>query len=243
MVKPPAGPTPPRPRSYALDYLRATVTVLVVLLHAILAYPTWGIFNPTDYVHSTAPVIDPVPSQVFDLPPVLLNNFFMALMFFISGLFAWQSLTKNGAAAFLIDRWRRLGIPFVVSLAVIMPVAYYPAFLRTGAEEDALSYWLGWSWNSGPAWFLSMLFGFDLLLAICFQVMGQTGRAVPEALVTQPPAFFLALVILSGLAFMQLTAYRMVAARMLHGALQCHTQHGLPGPVPSVHARPTSVGR
>ena len=206
MVNPPAGPTPPRPRSYALDYLRATVTVLVVLLHAILAYPTWGIFNPTDYVHSTAPVIDPIPSRVFDLPPVLLNNFFMALMFFISGLFAWKSLTKNGAAAFLMDRWRRLGIPFVVSLAVIMPVAYYPAFLRTGAEEDVLSYWVGWSWNSGPAWFLSMLFGFDLLLAICFQVMGQTYRAVPEALVTQPPAFFLALVVLSGLGFMPLMA-------------------------------------
>ena len=84
MVNPPAGPTPPRPRSYALDYLRATVTVLVVLLHAILAYPTWGIFNPTDYVHSTAPVIDPMPSRVFDLPPVLLNNFFIQFFFYLT---------------------------------------------------------------------------------------------------------------------------------------------------------------
>jgi hypothetical protein len=118
----------------------------------------------------------------------------------------WKSLTKKGAAAFLMDRWRRLGISFVVSLAVIMPIAYYPALLRTGAEQDALSYWLGWSWNSGPAWFLSMLFSFDLLLAIWFQVMGQTRQAVPEALVTQPRAFFLALVILSGLGFMPLMA-------------------------------------
>lgn len=206
MVNTPAGPKPSRPRSCALDYLRSTITVLVVLLHAILAYPTWGIFNPTDYVHSTAPVIDPMPSRVFDLPPVLLNNFFMALMFFISGLFVWKSLTKKGAAAFLMDRWRRLGISFVVSLAVIMPIAYYPALLRTRAEQDALSYWLGWSWNSGPAWFLSMLFSFDLLLAIWFQVIGQTRQAVPETLVTQPRAFFLALVILSGLGFMPLMA-------------------------------------
>jgi len=106
MVNPPAGPKPLRPRSCALDYLRSTITVLVVWLHAILAYPTWGIFNPTDYVHSTAPVIDPMPSRVFDLPPVLLNNFFMALMFFISGLFVWQSLTKKGAAGYLMDRLR-----------------------------------------------------------------------------------------------------------------------------------------
>ena len=47
-----------------------------------MAYPTWGILNPTDYVHSTAPVIDPMKSGAFDLLPALLNNFFMALMFF-----------------------------------------------------------------------------------------------------------------------------------------------------------------
>ena len=102
-----------------------------------MAYPTWGIFNSSDYVHSTAPVIDPMTSRAFDLLPALLNNFFMALMFFISGLFVWKSLAKKGAAAFLMDRWRRLGIPFVLSLAVIMPLAYYPAFLLSGAEEDA----------------------------------------------------------------------------------------------------------
>ena len=202
----PVGPKPLRARSCALDYLRAAITVLVVFLHAILAYPTWGIFNSSDYVHSTAPVIDPLKSRAFDLLPALLNNFFMALMFFISGLFVWKSLAKKGAAAFLMDRWRRLGIPFVLSLAVIMPLAYYPAFLLTGAEEDALSYWLGWSWNSGPAWFLSMLLGFDLLLAITFQVMGHTRRTVPGVFVTQPRAFFLALVFASGLGLMPLMA-------------------------------------
>jgi glucan biosynthesis protein C len=206
LVNTPAGPKPSRPRSCALDYLRATITVLVVFLHAILAYPTWGTLNPTDYVHSTAPVIDPLTSRAFDLLPALLNNFFMALMFFISGLFVWKSLAKKGAAAFLMDRWRRLGIPFLLSLAVIMPLAYYPAFLLTGAEEDALSYWVGWSWNSGPAWFLSMLFGFDLLLAIGFQVTGHTHRAVPRVLVTRPRAFFLALVVISGLGLMPLMA-------------------------------------
>jgi len=131
---------------------------------------------------------------------------FMALMFFISGLFVWKSLAKKGAAAFLMDRGRRLGIPFVLSLAVIMPLAYYPAFLLTGAEDDPLSYWVGWSWNSGPAWFLSMLLGFDLLLAIFFQAMRQTHRAIPEVLVTQPQAFFLTLVVFSGLGFMPLMA-------------------------------------
>ncbi len=206
LMKSSAGPKLAPPRSCALDYLRATITVLVVFLHAILAYPTWGIFDPVDYLNSTAPVIDPMTSSALDLLPTLLNDFFMALMFFISGLFVWKSLAKKGAAAFLMDRGRRLGIPFVLSLAVIMPLAYYPAFLLTGAEDDPLSYWVGWSWNSGPAWFLSMLLGFDLLLAIFFQAMRQTHRAIPEVLVTQPQAFFLTLVVFSGLGFMPLMA-------------------------------------
>lgn len=52
----------------------------------------------------------------------------------------WKSLAKKGPASFLKDRCQGIGIPFVVSLAVFMPLAYMPSFL-TGAEEDVLSYW------------------------------------------------------------------------------------------------------
>jgi surface polysaccharide O-acyltransferase-like enzyme len=200
------GPKPSSGRSCSLDYLRSAITVLVVFLHAILAYPTWGRFYPANYLHSTGPVIDPQKTPAFDLVPALLNGFFMALMFFISGLFVWKSLATKGAACFLKDRWRRLGIPYVLSLAVIMPLAYYPSFLLTGAQEDIFSYWCGWSWISGPAWFLSMLLGFNLLAVIAFRIAGPSHHAVADVLVTQPGAFFLALIILSGVGFMPLMA-------------------------------------
>ena len=206
MVNQSVGPKPSGGRSCALDYLRAVITVLVLFLHAILAYPTWGRFYPSDYLHSTGPVIDPQKTAAFDLVPALLNGFFMALMFFISGLFVWKSLATKGAACFLKDRWRRLGIPFVLALTVIMPLAYYPSFLLTGAEDNVVSYWCGWSWISGPAWFLSMLLGLNLLAAITFRIAGQAHPAVPEVLVTQPAPFFLALVTVSGAGFMPLLA-------------------------------------
>jgi len=201
-----SGPKPSSGRSCFLDYLRTAIVVLVVFLHAILAYPTWGTFCPASYLSSTAPVIDPQKSAAFDLVPTLLNGFFMALMFFISGLFVWRSLATKGAACFLKDRWRRLGMPFVLSLAVIMPLAYYPSFLLTGADEDILSYWCGWSWMSGPAWFLSTLLGFNLLAAIAFRIAGRSRGVVPEAFVTHPGTFFLALVTLSGAGFMPMMA-------------------------------------
>lgn len=66
-------------RLVAIDYLRSFTTTLVLLLHAILAYPTWGKFNQENYVrNSTAPIIDPMKWKGFDLPPTLLNPYFMA---------------------------------------------------------------------------------------------------------------------------------------------------------------------
>ena len=206
MMNQSVGPKPSSGRSCSLDYLRTAIIVLVVFLHSILAYPTWGRFYPEHYLHSTAPVIDPQKSAAFDLIPTLLNCFFMALMFFVSGLFVWKSLVAKGPTRFLTDRWQRLGMPFVVSLAVIMPLAYYPSFLLTGAREDVFSYWRGWSWMSGPAWFLSMLLAFNLLAAIAYRLACQSRRGVPQVLVTHPWAFFLAIVILSGAAFMPLMA-------------------------------------
>ena len=206
MTNQPIAPKPASNRSCVLDYLRAAIIVLVVFLHAVLAYPTWGSFKPTHYVESTAPIIDPQKTAAFDLVPVLLNGFFMALMFFISGLFVWKSLAKKGAASFLKDRWKRLGIPYVFALAVIMPLAYYPSFLQTGVEENFLSYWCGWSWSSGPAWFLSMLLVFNATAALTFSVAGPSRNAVPEVLVTQPGAFFLALITLSALGLMPMLA-------------------------------------
>ncbi len=202
----PMAPEPAGNRSCVFDYLRAAIIVWVVFLHAILAYPTWGRFMPTNYIESTAPIIDPQKSAAFDLIPMLLNSFFMALMFFISGLFVWRSLAKKGAASFLKDRWRRLGIPYVLALVVIMPLAYYPSFLQTGAEDDMLSYWCGWSWISGPAWFLSMLLALNLLAALAFTAVGPSRSNVPEVFATQPGAFFFALVTLSALGLMPMMA-------------------------------------
>ena len=112
-------------RASAIDYLRALMTIFVLILHDTLAYTTWGKFDPADYFnHSAAPIIDPNKWRGFDIVAPLLNLFFMALMFFISGLFVWKSLVKKGSVHFLTDRGLRLGIPFVISLAMIIALIF-----------------------------------------------------------------------------------------------------------------------
>ena len=198
-------PKPSIVRSSAIDYLRALMTIFVLILHDIVAYLSWAKFDPADYVdHTAPPIVDPNKWGGFDIVAPLLNLFFMALMFFISGLFVWKSLVKKGSVHFLKDRGLRLGIPFIISLTVIMPLAYYPSFLMSGATTDFFSYWAGWSWFSGPAWFISMLLVFNLVAVVCFWVFSKSTIVLPAIVFTKPLVFFLTLLTLSLAGFFPL---------------------------------------
>lgn len=200
------APKSPGVRTPSIDYLRSFITLLVLFVHAILAYSTSSRFNPENFSHSVAPIVDPIKWAGFDLAPRLLNTFIMPLMFFISGLFVWKSLTRKGPRYFLRDRLLRLGAPFVISLVVIMPLAYYPSFLQSGQRLDFFTYWRSWEWISGPAWFVSMLLVFNLLAALCFWVSPGSvwARRVPQAVFTNPMVFFLVLVGAALIAFLPL---------------------------------------
>ena len=75
---------------------------------------------------------------------------------------------------FLRERAWRLGVPFLLSIFVLMPIAYYPTFLRyhlPGTTDfNFLHFW--WHtltvgpWPSGPAWFLWVLLAWDAIAAL-----------------------------------------------------------------------------
>ena len=104
-------------RITALDRARTFITLLVLLHHSVVNYTYFG---HGDRMHWLG----------FDLVVLFNDSFFMACMFFISGLFVRDSLARRGSANFLGYRAFRLGVPFLISIFVLMPVAYYPTFLR-----------------------------------------------------------------------------------------------------------------
>jgi hypothetical protein len=65
----------------------------------------------------------------FTLLVAFNDIFFMSLMFLLSGVFVWDSLKRKGAGVFFRDRLRRLGVPFLVSVVALAPLAYYPSYL------------------------------------------------------------------------------------------------------------------
>jgi surface polysaccharide O-acyltransferase-like enzyme len=143
-------------RIAAVDRARSFVTLLVVLHHSVLNFTYFGSGDSQRWLG-------------FDLVVLFNDSFFMAFMFFISGLFVWDGLTGKGWAAFLRDRAWRLGIPLLVSVLVLMPIAYYPTFLRyhlPGTTDFSfLHFWRNifvvGPWPSGPAWFLWVLLALD----------------------------------------------------------------------------------
>jgi len=164
-------------RIAALDRARTFITLLVVLHHSVLNFTYFGNGDSRRWLG-------------FDLVVLFNDSFFMAFMFFISGLFVWDGLTQKGLAIFLRDRAWRLGIPFLVSIFVLMPIAYYPTFLRyhlPGTTDfNFLHFWrnifIVGPWPSGPAWFLWVLLAFDVVAAVVWCIAPGIIKALSQIL-------------------------------------------------------------
>jgi surface polysaccharide O-acyltransferase-like enzyme len=158
-------------RIAALDRARSFITLSVLLYHALLNY-TW--FGHGDRMRWLG----------FDLVVLFNDSYFMAYMFLISGLFVRDSLARNGPAIFLRERAWRIGVPYLVSVFVLMPIAYYPSFLPEATDFGFLHYW--WRtftvgpWPSGPAWFLWVLLALDAIAAAVWSVAPQLIEALGQ---------------------------------------------------------------
>jgi glucan biosynthesis protein C len=111
-------------RDVSIDTLRSTVIVLVVFLHAALAYASFSQYDPADYIHATAPVVDPSRWSAVDLPILFLDVFGMPLLFLVSGLFVFPALARKGSGGFFGARLVRLGIPFLAAAFFLSPISF-----------------------------------------------------------------------------------------------------------------------
>src|SRR5256884_7530424 len=162
-------------RIVPLDRARTFITLLVVLHHSVVNYTYFGNGDRMRWLG-------------FDLVVLFNDSFFMACMFLISGLFVRDSLMRKGSANFLRDRAWRLGVPYLISVIVLMPIAYYPTFLRyhlPGTTDfNFLHFW--WHtltigpWPSGPAWFLWVLLALDAVAAAVWSVAPRLIQAIGQ---------------------------------------------------------------
>ena len=192
-------------RIAALDRARTFITLLVLLHHSVVNYTHFGNGDKARWLG-------------FDLIVLFNDSFFMACMFLISGLFVCQSLTARGPLSFVANRAWRLGIPFLLSIFVLMPIAYYPTFLRyhlPGTTDfNFLHFWgriftVG-PWPSGPAWFLWVLLAFDAITALVWRLAPSAIAALGNgihALRDRPGVAFAAFLVFSVVVYVPMRLY------------------------------------
>jgi peptidoglycan/LPS O-acetylase OafA/YrhL len=146
-----------------LDFLRV---VAILCLHL---YHSARFFNVNDPWHLKAPQLIPALTQPMDVLHILR----MPLLMLIAGAVAAFALAKRGLAGFAWDRTKRLLLPLVVGMLVIVPPQIYLERLDRGLFTG--SYWSFWpsvfqfvpypkgslSWHH--LWFVAYLFTYCLL--------------------------------------------------------------------------------
>jgi peptidoglycan/LPS O-acetylase OafA/YrhL len=198
----------------ALNNLRIVVIVIVVAVHAVMAYlgssPASSFkFDDPPYRWRSIPIVDPERWFGFDIFCGLQDIYLISLLFFLSGLFVWPGLARSGSLIFLRDRILRIGVPFALTVGLLMPLAHYPVYRVTAVDPSLAAYWQHWLalpfWPSGPPWFLWVLLVFDIVAAGLFQFgrvsADMLGRTVGR-LGARPGAFVVTLLSASALAYL-----------------------------------------
>jgi hypothetical protein len=148
-------------RDASIDRARTFLTLVVLIHHAVIPYTYFGHTDPKSWIG-------------FDVIVLATDSFFMAMFFFLSGLFVWPGITRKGPLNYLSDRLLRLGLPFVICAFTVIPIAYYAISLRQHPEVSFASFW--WKtvtvgpWPSGPIWFLWVLLGFDVVACLLYRL-------------------------------------------------------------------------
>jgi fucose 4-O-acetylase-like acetyltransferase len=155
-----------RDRRYDLDALRVLAVLLLVPFHSARVF---DVFDPF-YVKN--------PETSGGLSWVVvafLNPWHMPLLFVLAGAATWLALGRRGPAGYVRERTRRLLVPLLFGLLVVVPPQGFLASRFRGEELSVApflgDYWTvegdlsGYTGSFTPAhlWFIGFLFIFSLV--------------------------------------------------------------------------------
>jgi len=148
-------------RQYYLDWLRILLIISVFLFHLGMIFNTWGWHVKNNIVYSG------LLRQVM----IFLHNWRMPLLFMISGAGTFYALKNLSPGRYLLERARRLLVPLVAGIFILVPVqvfiekidmypsllAYYPHMF------DGIYPQGNFSWHH--LWFIAYLFVIALIIS------------------------------------------------------------------------------
>ena len=201
--------------SLALSNLRAAVILIVLTFHSCIAYldslpSSAQPFNSLPYLWRSFPIIDSQRWFGLDLFCAPQDVYLMSLMFFLSGVFVRPGLVRKGSWEYMGHRVLRLGLPFGLTVFLLMPVALYPVYLVMAVDPGIAAFWQSYLalpfWPSGPSWFLWQLLVLNVVAAgVHWLAPGwETLLGKMASLGANPSRFFAVLITASALAYVPL---------------------------------------
>ena len=149
-------------RRYDLDWLRVIVFALLIFYHVGMFFVPWGWHIKNNEIY-----------EWLEYPMRFLNQWRLPILFVISGMGTYYAFSKRNGASFAWERIKRLFIPLVIGMLLIVPPQIY--IERLANNQFVGSYFQYWpqeafigvypegnlSWHH--LWFLPYLLLFSLL--------------------------------------------------------------------------------
>ena len=102
-------------RRWDIDWLRVLATLLLFFIHPARIFYLWGPF----YIKNDQ--LSAVASWISEF----VNHWQMPLFFVLAGAASWFALRRRSGGQYVVERLKRLMIPFVFGFLVIVPPQLY----------------------------------------------------------------------------------------------------------------------
>lgn len=164
-------------RRYDLDWLRVLVFSLLIFYHVGMFFVPWGWHIKNNDIYDW-----------LRWPMVFLNQWRLPILFVISGMGTYYALSTRNLKEFNLERFKRLIIPLIFGMIVIVPPQIYIERLAYGQFGGSyFDYFINQafvgvypegniSWHH--LWFLPYLFLFSLILSPLFVSVKRGGRSL-----------------------------------------------------------------
>ncbi len=140
-------------RRYDIDWLRVIAIGLLLIYHIGIAFQPWGVF--IGFIQSDKSL------DSLWVPMSMLNVWRIPLLFFVSGMGVCFAIRKRNWKQLILERTRRILIPFLFGMIFIVPV--HLLIWQIYYKQD-----IAYSLHPSHLWFLGNIFIYVILLSPVF---------------------------------------------------------------------------
>lgn len=140
-------------RRHDIDWIRVIAIGLLLIYHTAIGFQPWGLF--IGFITNNEFL------QSFWTPMTMINIWRIPILFYVSGMGLFLAIYNRNWKQLLIERFKRIGIPFFFGSIVIVPIHL---LLMQNYYGNELSY----KPSMGHLWFLGNILVYVILLSPIF---------------------------------------------------------------------------